>query len=1125
LSLLRIFNFIHRTFMRILRLRLLNLNSLRTELRIDFEQPPFNYAGLFAITGDTGAGKTTLLDAVTLALYGKTARKHEQEVMSNGTSEAWAEVEFSSAAGIFRAKWMQTRTKKGELKTPVREFSELKGDDTWEVLDTKHNAVDALVEEKSGLNFGQFRRSVLLAQGEFAAFLIAKPDERGALLEQLTDTEVYSRLSKAAFERHKLEKAALETLQQTRAQLQVLDPETRETLKVQHVELSARVTIQTKTLETLRNNLNWLDLVESHQQKKIALESAIPNLEQQLAATLQSSEETNISLSQHIAAQEQKELEIKALEGILQQVNRLDDQIKSENQGRQSLESDIQTLQQKTEQLQRDFDLKKAEQEQSTLELTENSSWLAAHPAAAALPAQFPLAELYREKMLQIHGARQKSLEDVAICTQNLANLEILRPSLRQQSATTEAQLAQLRQTLKSFINDLNLPEQTDEAETALNARTESATAQLQSLEDFTQNHAQYRQALRDLGDTRDDQEHYVIEGFAIGKELLSSLDLLSELDAKLQLKQARFDRENQIVNYERDRSQLQEGEPCPLCGSTEHPYNLHGVQAFADDARAELEAVIVQIEALRKRQFGLSNRQLQLGERLDAVEEEFGAVLTGQTRQMLDRIQNHEQKLQRLFPGLSAQDFDAREDLLQEKIEIQRAETASLKAAREQFNQLNRSVQQAERAQLEAAHALQQHENQVALLQSERQAHEQNIRSFDADFETEQQRLNAVLAPFDIQFELSQAFKKQFDNLRELKNAFQQKDGRRVQLAQRLEALHQLISQTAQQITERQEEINLKTQSLLSASEQLEKLQATRNDLFGDRNPLAEQTALLAQAQAIKQEIENTRARQQSAIAQVAALQTELAGRKKELIEIEQHLKSLQVQDYQFITRDPLQTALTETQAAYQADLQQIGGIDAQLKADKTKTQEAASLLKKIETQKNNLTRWANLNQLIGSPSGAVFRKFAQSLTLQQLIRHANRHLGKLQGGRYRLRKKPATDLDLEIIDTFQADNIRSVNTLSGGETFLTSLALALGLADLAGKKTRIQTLFIDEGFGALDENALDLAVSTLESLQAQGTLIGVISHIREMKDRISTQIQVVKQSDGFSTVIVPSS
>ena len=155
-------------------------------------------------------------------------------------------------------------------------------------------------------------------------------------------------------------------------------------------------------------------------------------------------------------------------------------------------------------------------------------------------------------------------------------------------------------------------------------------------------------------------------------------------------------------------------------------------------------------------------------------------------------------------------------------------------------------------------------------------------------------------------------------------------------------------------------------------------------------------------------------------------------------------------------------------------------------------------------------------------SHDGAAFRKFAQSLTLQQLIQHANRHLERLQGGRYRLHKKRGADLELEIVDRYQADFLRSVSTLSGGETFLTSLALALGLADMANQKTRIQSLFIDEGFGALDENALELAITTLESLQAQGATIGIISHLRELKERVSTQIQVSRGVDGWSAVEV---
>ena len=123
---------------------------------------------------------------------------------------------------------------------------------------------------------------------------------------------------------------------------------------------------------------------------------------------------------------------------------------------------------------------------------------------------------------------------------------------------------------------------------------------------------------------------------------------------------------------------------------------------------------------------------------------------------------------------------------------------------------------------------------------------------------------------------------------------------------------------------------------------------------------------------------------------------------------------------------------------------------------------------------------------------------------------------------GRYLLNKPQDRDLALEIIDTYQADNIRSVNTLSGGESFLVSLALALGLSDLAGRNTQIQSLFIDEGFGTLDESALDLVISTLENLQADGKTIGIISHIKELKERITTQIQVEKTSSGFSEVLI---
>ena len=182
---------------------------------------------------------------------------------------------------------------------------------------------------------------------------------------------------------------------------------------------------------------------------------------------------------------------------------------------------------------------------------------------------------------------------------------------------------------------------------------------------------------------------------------------------------------------------------------------------------------------------------------------------------------------------------------------------------------------------------------------------------------------------------------------------------------------------------------------------------------------------------------------------------------------------------------------------------------------------EESAQLLRQIDLQRNTYNRWMALYDLIGSSDGKKFRVFAQGLTLQKLVQLANAHLENLFG-RYLIIKRPGEDLELDIVDTYQADNIRSMHTLSGGESFLVSLALALGLSDLAGKNANIKSLFIDEGFGTLDEQALDLALNTLENLQAKGKTIGIISHVKELKERISTQVKVVKRGGGISHVEV---
>ena len=190
--------------------------------------------------------------------------------------------------------------------------------------------------------------------------------------------------------------------------------------------------------------------------------------------------------------------------------------------------------------------------------------------------------------------------------------------------------------------------------------------------------------------------------------------------------------------------------------------------------------------------------------------------------------------------------------------------------------------------------------------------------------------------------------------------------------------------------------------------------------------------------------------------------------------------------------------------------------GNDAQLRASQQ------ALFDQISSQSADSDLWQRLDGLIGSAKGDKFRKFAQGLTLDHLLQLANQHLARLHA-RYGLRRKSTGELELEIVDAWQGDAARDTRTLSGGEGFLVSLALALALSDLVSNKTSIDSLFLDEGFGSLDGDTLEIALTALDSLNASGKMIGIISHVEAMKERISAQIRVEKGGGvGHSRLVV---
>jgi len=239
----------------------------------------------------------------------------------------------------------------------------------------------------------------------------------------------------------------------------------------------------------------------------------------------------------------------------------------------------------------------------------------------------------------------------------------------------------------------------------------------------------------------------------------------------------------------------------------------------------------------------------------------------------------------------------------------------------------------------------------------------------------------------------------------------------------------------------------------------------------------------------------------------------------KSLLQQTEQALADKQANPLTLENKENLLDKQQQAQSESNRLIESIGAMTQKLKDNEDKKGSQQSQLKAIAEQKDKLQVWRQLNELIGSSSGKKFRGFAQGLTFDVMVNHANTQLHKMSD-RYLLARDNQNPLELNVIDNYQGGEIRSTKNLSGGEGFIISLALALGLSQMASQNIRVDSLFLDEGFGTLDEESLDIALDTLTSLQQEGKLIGVISHVQALKERILTQIQVKKLSGGFSQI-----
>ncbi|MBC6698024.1 AAA family ATPase [Hymenobacter puniceus] len=1137
--------------MKILRVRFFNLNSLRGEHAVDFSQTPLSDAGLFAITGPTGAGKTTILDAITLALYGQVPR-HEssgpEHVMSHGTGESWAEVEFEVNGQQYRSKWGQHRARRrpeGPLQDPKMELSERKmaedGTETWPFLETYKSKVPPRVAELSGLEYKQFLRSVLLAQGDFTRFLKAPAGERAQLLEKITDTRKYSDISRAAFERAKQENLVVEQLRQGLEGVALLSAAEVEFLAGEVQDLTGQLAAATATQEQLREAQQWhrrlqelrqkLHTTRQRQQQLNAQTETLAPLRQRLALHQQAA-----PFATAYALLRQADEQLARLQREVEQLRTQLPQLQARRAAAETARTAAQQAHETATTTYKTQEPRLREAEQLDLLMAEAQRQLTqGKDEYEEKNEQCKRLKLAAEQAGQRAGILREQVKETEKWLLLNAVVSELAADLPELSANLQ-QWAGLKTTLGQLSQRLHEARQRQQQ-----AATEAATQQ-QAAEGARQLLRAHTARFEEASTARDEwlqRLHYHVR--SLHQEQEQQQQHWDDLRRSLQMQQL-------ILSHTETRQLLETGRPCPVCGATEHPYVVGVLGVSEDSFQRDLQ------------------REEQLSQQVRALGTRF------------NRLNTYVTMLEQTGPAPAAAPAGTIQ-LLPETAERSAAEEVkqlvqTLRELREQLTTADQHLQQAQTRHEAAVRHHQAYTEEAAKLQQELTDAEDQVLPVRATIQSQAQYFSLPFGNENGQalMELARQRIAEFEaKTRQLNTARQELGGVSVEAAkaeadqQELQAWLKvrkqgLVDQYAAIQRQQQQRTELLAEpNVAQVRQQLEQAVYTTGQQRQQTEQQQQQheTAYTVAAGTLQQREQDAglqeQARQQQHAALVAdlsaagltpnpaalpalllpdpelqTLHNQLRRHEQEVALAAEALQEtaalLQTEEERALTPEPPeyidQQLATITQQLATLN-QQLGQRQERLQAHQAGQQRHAALATQLEKQQQEAARWRQLAEVIGSADGKKFSEFAQGLTLARLVDLANRHLHRFTD-RYRILRNPEQHLDLLIQDDYQAGAVRTMNSLSGGESFLVSLALALGLSELAGRRTQIDTLFIDEGFGTLDPDTLDVALSALELLQGTGKTIGIISHVEGLKERITTQISVHKGAGGVSSLRV---
>jgi len=1221
---------------KILQLRFKNLNSLLGEWQVDLTDPAFGNDGIFAITGPTGAGKSTILDAICLALYGRTPRlskitKSSNEIMSRHSGECFAEITFETPAGQFRCHWSQHRARKkasGDLQAPKHEIADVP---SGKIIEAKIRNVAERIEAITGMDFERFTLSMLLAQGSFAAFLQASPDQRAPILEQITGSAIYSQISVRVHELRGLESNKLNTLRAELAGMALLSSEDEDLLKTQLEQQTNKEAVLNQQGEQFSLAINWLQTIDNlqdelqlldHQKQELLTRcTAFKVDEEKLAAAMRAQQlaadyanlcalrkaqnddqamerqclqelpakqealslaEEKVGKAKHSLLE--KRAEQTATLPVIRQTQALDLKLHEQQAPINKAGIDIKTLEQSITQLE---DLQK----NSSSQLTEGEASL------AKLTTQISTSQADEALVDQLSGLQS-----------HFASLRTIRTKCSDKVAEHDSAKSECRQTLIKWQQQSSkLTEQNEELQ------------QLQDRLSLEESERAKTLAGRDASHWRESQTNLMARGQLFEKlglqlntltksqqvqtalitqqvELSGSIAASSQgLTAQTE-KQANLKREfdlletqlallNKIQSLEQAREQLEDGEPCPLCGANDHPYAEGNIpQAHGDSDRLqEVRTALINIDQV------ITAVKISAAENIKELEQ-----VTLQQGTTVQQIKEQQTQLKQIKQQLNDSGFVLceKDDLSTSLIQHEADNRESLDTITQQLTKLDQQDQTltALRSAIETAkkstHKLEQqrltasHEKDSAEQTLARLHKEQDL--LDEQLNKGQQEVLIMVSAYGFNALPNDDFtalEKTLTDRRQRWLATQLEKGK---LDKNITSLTLQIQHQNQQLSEKTNDLEKQRTAHATLLSQQKKLKLERNELFADKDPLSEEARF---ANAIRdaekhydeanQCLHKASEETTKLSSQIKVIANSLSNRAGQLNKAEDNFMQ-RLGEYSFATETDYQSACIseETRNKLSSEAENLqteqSGLDARhkdrsarlmierekhitdrpvtaLKQDLENTTDQLKTLQQalgacqqkldanqklrasqqqrvtaIDAQKTECERWDNLHLLIGSADGKKYRNFAQGLTFELLVAHANRQLQKMSD-RYLLIRDKAEPLELNVVDNYQAGEIRSTKNLSGGESFIVSLSLALGLSQMASKNVRVDSLFLDEGFGTLDEDALDTALEALSSLQQSGKLIGVISHVSSLKERIGTQIQVSPQTGGRSLISGP--